>query len=97
MQRETIITISTAHIKQETAKAIDVQETEDGFWPAIMAAPIPFGYLIPSDWIPEGEEGLRGIPPEVVKIIEFGNSNGAKFIRLDCDADTVDELETFDW
>jgi hypothetical protein len=44
------------------------------------------------------DEDINGdIGPELMRVFEYARSHGCGFVVFDCDADTIDELPTWDW
>ena len=88
MNIQNIIDISTAHIPKHTAKALtDKSITEPAYEPWG-----DYGWII---WI--GADYADEEHKELNDIIKYCQEHGIDYLKLDCDADTVEEFPTFEW
>ncbi|MEZ2310785.1 hypothetical protein AB6809_29495 [Paraburkholderia sp. RCC_158] len=87
-----IPTISTCHVSEETAKALDKGDKECPW--AIVAAYEHgwFLYVQPLDLLDALE-----MPADLREVMEWGNRHRVQWLRLDCDATGVDDLPQYDW
>ncbi len=80
-----LLVISTAHLREETAKSWDARRDD------ATAHPIPYGYFCYV--FDDGDD----IEPEVWAACQLARKLGCQHIKYDCDAFIHDELETFNW
>lgn len=93
-----MLTLSTGHVRKSTAQLFELN-TDD--------VPIFFekkpwgerdgdgyGWFIP---IIKDEPFPHTCPDELVKVREFAEAQGCTWIMFDRDADTIDDLPTWDW
>ncbi|CAM5277496.1 hypothetical protein ATER59S_00342 [Aquamicrobium terrae] len=88
------VVLSTAHVTAATARLLNDTRAED--WPC---AGGPYGNY---GWFVYAHEenlqvGARAIPDDLFGIMQWARKLRFKYILLDCDADTVDGLATYDW
>ena len=92
-----MLDISTTHIPEHTATALG------GLYDYLYAplfndlAYTPWGgygwiFYVGEDY---GEYGAEH--PELAAVIEFARSAGYDYLKLDCDAEKIDDLPTFEW
>jgi hypothetical protein len=86
------LVVSTAHLKQETAKAMDdvdsaISWTRDN---------VEYGYLVyvPNEGYADEDEDF---PEEMRAVVKLARSLGCKWIRYDCDGPELDGFAKFDW
>lgn len=90
--------ISTAHVTEEDMAKLDAGAGTSGF--PVTVYPYTHGAFIPT---PPNEKDLMpnlrkaGMSDSFCKIVQHVISNKIHMIRLDCDADTMDDFPTFDW
>lgn len=85
MEISKMLTISTAHITEQTAEFLSTN---------VITVPhyeYEYGYFI---YIPEYDMNL---PQDLMDCMLFAKANGCEWLRLDCDGYYVDELERYDW
>ena len=88
MNIQNIIDISTAHIPEHTAKALEGKSiTELAYEPWS-----DYGWVI---WI--GADYADEEHKELNDIIKYCQEHGIDYLKLDCDADVVEEFPTFEW
>lgn len=90
--------ISTAHITREVASRLD---SEHQNWCAC-AVYRDVGFFLFLDELPSTEEDpvpqcLLDIRDWRMKLESEGKLDNSRWVRLDCDADTVEGLTTYDW
>lgn len=84
-----ILTMSTAHISQQTARLMDMDAIHAGFYPADES-----GYLI----LTVGWEDYSDVMPEDLKeCVKFAAGHDCDWLRLDGDAETVEGLPVYEW
>lgn len=88
-----MLTINTAHIKEETAEKIDEFDL-------VTFDKVNFGWFI---YIPTEKEDVmeiledKNIPDDLVDCIRLAWENNCNWLCLDRDASEFDELETYEW
>jgi hypothetical protein len=80
---QTIPTISTIHVPSETA----IAEAQ------LLAAPYEYGWFL---WA-GADTSLEEFPEWYVALVMWAKERKFEWVRLDCDADTVDDLEQWEW
>lgn len=94
METLTIPVISTAHLTKEVAQLLTDKGDEN---PHISCAAWQYGYFLYLDEpeIPEGGADIQCL----IDIRDWLRRNRFSdcWVRLDCDADAVDGLPTYDW
>ena len=95
MEISRMLTISTAHIAEETAKALN--ESLYSSEPSIdlcIYEKKDYGFLIhiPEDW-----KTKRTLPSDLQTCIELADKNGCIWLCLDRDAETVTGLPVYGW
>lgn len=92
LQIEQILTLSTAHIKESTAKKLDIEPDNDNLCLSVYKK-ANFGYyIIITDNI---EYDL--LPEELANLIRFTKDHNCNILCLDCDAKIVPYLPTYNW
>ena len=81
-----MLTISTAHITEETDKLL-----RDGEVDVCCFSLDDFGWLILS-FGPD-----KDIPEDLQACLTFANRHGCDWLRMDCDAPVVEGLVVYDW
>lgn len=84
---DSVLTLSTAHLRPETAKALNDQ---DGTIPGHYD--IEYGWLFWT-FMTEGAE----YPPEIAHILRLAAKQSIAYVRFDADGDTVPWLPVWDW
>ena len=88
-----MLTISTAHIREETADELD---SENGFhFGLAVYEKGEFGWFIHIGNV--DEDMLKKMPEDLSDCIRFAMKHGCEWLCLDCDAEKEDELETYVW
>ena len=82
-----ILTISTAHIKGTTAELLEGLDA-----PAVYSKS-EHGWFIYLNYL--NDDG--NIPGDLAQVILFAQNKGISILCLDCDADTVDQLPTYEY
>jgi hypothetical protein len=88
---ESMLTISTSHVSQETAKKLEwedahVTQFEHG----------DYGWLIYVN--PEGHDWAgTGVPPDLTLLMLHAHQCGCCWLLLDSDGAVLPEVPTFDW
>lgn len=87
--------LSTYHISMNTKDWID--ESLAGILPITIYEKSIYGWFILVPQIKEDADRLSQIPNDLRGIIEYALKQDCTWVMLDCDADTIPELPTFDW
>lgn len=91
----TYCVLSTAHLTVQTADRLDKWAS----WPPsdrpIDIAASVYGWFVPTRAL--SEERRAQLPDDLLRLIAFGRDRGFRFVLLDCDAGTVDDLPVHDW
>ena len=95
MEVSKMITLSTAHITEETSKML---ENPNNKLPLSIYNKGQFGWFI---YVPtetkDDSETLKELPKDLAILYMFARYNEFEVICLDCDGDTVDKLPIYDW
>jgi hypothetical protein len=85
--------ISTAHIKQETDDFLR-RQAEDEYGDLVVYKK-ECGYFI---CVPDKfDMDYIEIPDDLRRCLELAEKHNCYWLVLDCDAEVIDELETYDW
>ena len=87
-----MLTLSTAHITEDTNRLLIIEPYTDGMQLSVFTK-ADFGWFI---YVNDDLEN-RSIPDDLKACLELAKENGCKWLCLDCDGDTVDELEEYEW
>lgn len=91
MEITKMLTLSTAHIPESIAKSLETEPETDNF--GLSVYPFAYGF-----WIFIPDYGLREtIPKPLAACLRLAKENGCEWLRLDCDAEPLDELPVYDW
>lgn len=98
LEVHTIPVISTAHITREVADRLDSRRQQ---WCACATYPdVGFFLYLDEPYSPGGDP----VPQCLLDILDWrmrlereGKLDNSHWVRLDCDADLVDDLPTYDW
>jgi hypothetical protein len=94
-----MVNISTAHIPEHTAIALGQDEGKNGS-PALWSR-LSYVYFHEYGWIvscsDDAAEAVREDHPELSDLIKRCRGVWANFLKLDCDAEKVLGLPTFEW
>lgn len=93
---EKILNVSTGHIPKHTADALGSPESKDKpqLWDTLSYVYYhEYGWIIFADANAEIRESHK----ELADLLIFAKNNGATYLKLDCDAETLDGIPTFDW
>lgn len=87
MEIDKMLTLSTAHIDQESANYLD--EESD----LVVYSKHEFGWFVYT-----GESTyLLTVPEPLKRVIRFAQSKGCAWLCLDRDGQTIDELTIYNW
>lgn len=88
MNIQNIIDINTAHIPEHTARAL----TYKSITKLVYEPWGEYGWVIwiSADYADEEHKELNDI-------IKYCQEHGIDYLKLDCDADVVEEFPTFEW
>ncbi len=89
LEIEKTLVVSTGHIQYSTTKWMD---DEKNWHVSVDAYDYGWRVYIGSEFGPD-----RHIPPDLYALMKLAHNNGCKWLRLDCDADTIDGFQEFDW
>ena len=92
MNIQYMIDISTAHIPEHTAKALEEKSITELVYESWSESWSDYGWII---WV--GEDYADEEHKELNNILEYCQEHGIDYLKLDCDADTVEEFPTFEW
>lgn len=87
-----MLTLSTAHIKEESAKFLNEERRAD----LIVYPKREFGWFICLD-TDCFEEELKRIPEDLATVLKFAEENGCEWLCLDCDGPIESDLPQYDW
>lgn len=87
-----ILVLSTAHVTAETA--ILLNETDCQKWPLVGGPYSEYGWFVSAH---DGDALDRETSPDLIAVIAYAKSKDCSMILFDRDADTVDELPTYEW
>lgn len=88
-----MLTLSTAHISEKTSKRLTKDPDDNNL--GLCVYPTEYGWFIMIN--EQTVKDTEHLPKELANLIKFANDLGCKVLHLDCDGETVDYLETFDW
>lgn len=86
-----MMTLSTAHISEETAYLLDDELTVTK-WGLIAYEKSAYGWFINL-----GFDELFNVPLDLLHCINYALENGCSWLCLDRDGDEADDLPTYDW
>lgn len=84
--------ISTAHITEDTNNWADELSLLDRN--NYMIIPMLYGFMV---YVGEDESESKNFPEDLQAVLAWARTRGFQWVRLDRDADTVEELNTYDW
>ena len=92
MNIQYMIDISTAHIPEHTAKALEEKSITELVYESWSESWSDYGWIIwvDADYADEEHKELNDI-------IKYCQEHGIDYLKLDCDADVVEEFPTFEW
>lgn len=98
LEIQKILTISTAHIKESTAKRLD-KDPDDNNLGLCVYNKADFGWFIYLSTITSEilEQYKKTLPEDLYNCISLAISVGCDILCLDCDGEEVDYLTTYDW
>lgn len=95
MEISKMITISTAHIRKETADDLgSTMNTRYVGWMQWFSYydKADYGWFIPTDYVE-----FEMLPKDLADCIRFALRHGCDWLCLDCDGEIVDSLPTYEW
>lgn len=92
MEITKMLTLSTAHITEETANKLNYELNNDVMFIAVYAKE-DYGWFI---YIPEDFEEID-VPDDLMKLLLFAKDLNCGILCLDRDGEVFDYLEKFDW
>lgn len=89
-----VLTISTAHISEETAELLSIEPETDTMGLSVYCKS-EYGWFIhvPDDIRERGES----IPKDLWSCMLVAYTHNCKWLCLDCDGHEMKELETYEW
>ena len=90
-----VLTISTAHITEETDRKLQ-DESEVNNMCISVYDKAEYGYWIYVDPF-DGLMCHKNIPEDLLNCIKLARRNDCQWLCLDCDGEVVSELPTYDW
>lgn len=90
-----MLTLSTAHISEETAVMLE-REVKYGVndIPLSIYNKAEFGWFI---YVSEYYKDIEDIPEDLMSCLDLAKENECDWLCLDCDGIIVPELPTYDW
>jgi hypothetical protein len=92
LTNDAVPVISTCHVNEITAQALDRGDKAN---PWTVVAPYEHGWFIAVQ--PEELHADLQIPDALSAVMVWANAHGARWVRLDCDGDVIEGLQTFEW
>lgn len=93
------LTISTAHIKEDTAIKLDREPTLNNMCITVYKK-LEYGYWIycPEDMLDYYDNNkYKKIPEDLWNCMLLAHKNNCEWLCLDCDEELIDELEVYEW
>ena len=87
-----MLTISTAHITEETATKLDLEPNTDDMQLSVYLK-ADYGWLI---WANKDLDNCNA-PDDLRKCLELAKANDCEWLCLDCDGEIVDGLVAYEW
>lgn len=101
MEITKMLTISTAHITQETAELLDKVCKDGGYSRLIVYNKVAkyIGGTEEYGWFIYCKVGLPdlNVPEDLLKVMCFARDNDCDWLCLDRDGDVVDSLDKYKW
>jgi len=82
-----MLTLSTAHINSTTAELLDQLQSP------VVYNKSEYGWFIYLNYLKDD----TNIPNDLAQVIQFAKDRGIALLCLDCDAETVDGLPTYEY
>ena len=95
MTIERVLSISTAHISAETDEKLRNGDMDEAGMSVYEKG--EFGWFIFVDHVVECFWYKDEIPEDLMRCIRLAQANHCEWLCLDRDAETVDNLPTYDW
>ena len=92
-----VLTLSTIHIKPETAKWIENKKNIENL---AIYEKSEYGWFIfvEKDYLEELTEVVgNNIPQDLLDTMNFARLQGCEWLCLDCDGNEIDDLPSYDW
>ena len=98
MYIDKFLTLSTAHIKKDTAKALDKEcNWENGGMGLCAYKKRSFGWWISIPDEADLEDLSETVPQDLMECLRLANAYGCSLLCLDRDGEIVPELGAYDW
>jgi hypothetical protein len=88
------LVLSTAHITETTSQLFDIWADLSPLQRPLDVASTDYGWFVSIRRNPNADQE---VPPELLAAVVFAGKQGCAWLLLDRDADTIPELQTFDW
>ena len=85
--------ISTAHITKKTDEYL--QRQIENYNSPLIVYKKEYGYFICVPW--ELDDIEMYIPSDLASCLGFARKHNCQWLILDCDAEVIDKLETYEW
>ena len=92
-----MITISTAHISEDTACRLNVASLTNDMFSLVIYAKEGYGWFISWNGNDEDWRDDETIPNDLRKCIEYAIKHSCQWLCLDCDGIEANELPIYDW
>lgn len=92
LEIQKMITLSTAHITEQTAKLLD-KEPEENNMAISVYKKSEYGWFLPIESISYDTVPFQ----DLKKVIEFAKDHGCSWLCLDCDGPMLEYLDTYKW
>ena len=91
-----MLTISTEHIKNSTAKLLD-EDPETNCLGLCVYPKSDFGWYITVDDFAVKMASEEELPEDLSNLIMFAHDLNCETLCLDCEGETLSYLKTYDW
>ena len=96
MEITKMITLSTAHITENTAKKLDSDPTTNCLGLCVYKKS-EYGWYITIDRNSIFKAEIQTIPHDLARLILFARDLDCETLCLDCDAEEIPYFETYEW
>lgn len=88
------LTVSTAHVSEQTAAKLKYEPTMNQLWISVYEKG-EYGFWI---YVPEYlPEMAVNIPEDLFRCLSLAQRNGCEWLCLDCDGEVLESLAVYDW
>lgn len=92
---QSFIALCTSHLTKETADYLTVTNHED--WPYAGGPYAGYGWFFYAHDENNSLIGEQSIPADLWAVMTYARKQGCSYVLFDRDADTTEELPTYDW